>query len=125
MTFKRFYFWFLLAPFIASAAGWIFIYVSNPEARALKFEGQPTWVQVVWYACYLLLAIHLFLGPTILSWLLRKKNRGIITALNIILLFVGGLPGRSGAGDISIEGMWFRIDSLDDPEECGIPLLVP
>ena len=28
-------------------------------------------------------------------------------------------------GDISIENMWFRIDSIDDPVDNTIPLLVP
>ena len=40
-----------------------------------------------------------------------------------ILAGIGNKPG--GGGDISIEAMWFRIYSLDDPEDNGIPLLVP
>ena len=40
-----------------------------------------------------------------------------------ILAGIGNKPG--GGGDISIENMWFRIYSLDDPEDSGIPLLVP
>ena len=40
-----------------------------------------------------------------------------------ILAGIGNKPG--GGGDISIENMWFHIYSLDDPEDSGIPLLVP
>ena len=40
-----------------------------------------------------------------------------------ILAGIGNNPG--GGGEISIENMWFRIYSLDDPEDIGIPLLVP
>jgi len=40
-----------------------------------------------------------------------------------ILAGIGNKP--SGGGDISIEEMWFRIDSINDPEENGIPMLVP
>src|SRR5262249_17405528 len=40
-----------------------------------------------------------------------------------ILAGIGNKPG--GGGDISIENMWFRIYSLDDPKDSGIPLLVP
>jgi hypothetical protein len=40
-----------------------------------------------------------------------------------ILAGIGNKPG--GGGAISIENMWFRIYSLDDPEDRGIPLLVP
>ena len=40
-----------------------------------------------------------------------------------ILAGIGNKPG--GGGDISIENMWFRIYSLDNPEDHGIPLLVP
>jgi hypothetical protein len=40
-----------------------------------------------------------------------------------ILAGIGNKP--SGGGDISIEQMWFRIDSIDDPEEHAIPMLVP
>jgi hypothetical protein len=40
-----------------------------------------------------------------------------------ILAGIGNKPG--GRGDISIKNMWFRIYSLDDPEDSGIPLLVP
>jgi hypothetical protein len=40
-----------------------------------------------------------------------------------ILAGVGNKP--SGGGDISIEGMWFRIDPLDDSEDRAIPILVP
>jgi hypothetical protein len=40
-----------------------------------------------------------------------------------ILAGIGNKPG--GRGDISIENMWFRIYSLDDPEDSGIALLVP
>ncbi len=40
-----------------------------------------------------------------------------------ILAGIGNKP--SGGGDISIENMWFRIDSIDDPEDNAIPLLVP
>jgi hypothetical protein len=40
-----------------------------------------------------------------------------------ILARIGNKP--SGGGDISIEEMWFRIDSINDPEENAIPMLVP
>ena len=40
-----------------------------------------------------------------------------------ILARIGNKP--SGGGDISIEEMWFRIDSVSDPEENAIPTLVP
>jgi hypothetical protein len=40
-----------------------------------------------------------------------------------ILARIGNKP--SGGGDISIEEMWFRIDSINDPEEDAIPMLVP
>jgi hypothetical protein len=40
-----------------------------------------------------------------------------------ILAGIGNKP--SGGGDISIEEIWFRIDSIDDPEENAIPMLVP
>jgi hypothetical protein len=40
-----------------------------------------------------------------------------------ILVRIGNKP--SGGGDISIEEMWFRIDSINDPEENAIPMLVP
>ena len=40
-----------------------------------------------------------------------------------ILAGIGNKP--SGGGDISIEEMWFRIDSINDPEENAIPMLVP
>jgi hypothetical protein len=40
-----------------------------------------------------------------------------------ILARIGNKP--SGGGDISIENMWFRIDSLNDPEDSFIPMLVP
>ena len=40
-----------------------------------------------------------------------------------ILARIGNKP--SGGGDISIENMWFRIASLDDPEDSFIPMLVP
>jgi hypothetical protein len=40
-----------------------------------------------------------------------------------ILARIGNKP--SGGGDISIEKMWFRIYSIDDPEDNAIPLLVP
>jgi hypothetical protein len=40
-----------------------------------------------------------------------------------ILAAIGNKP--SGGGDISIQNMWFRIDSIDDPQDDGIPLLVP
>ncbi len=40
-----------------------------------------------------------------------------------ILAGIGNKP--SGGGDISIENMWFRIDSIDDPEDNAVPLLVP
>jgi hypothetical protein len=40
-----------------------------------------------------------------------------------ILAGIGNKP--SGGGDISIEEMWFRMDSIDDPEENAIPMLVP
>jgi hypothetical protein len=42
------------------------------------------------------------------------------------LLFVQSIGNKpSGGGDISIEEMWFRMDSIDDPEENAIPMLVP
>ena len=34
---------------------------------------------------------------------------------------IGNKP--SGSGEISVENMWFRIYSIDDPEDNGIPLL--
>ena len=40
-----------------------------------------------------------------------------------ILARIGNKP--SGGGDIAIEEIWFRIDSIDDPEEDAIPMLVP
>jgi hypothetical protein len=40
-----------------------------------------------------------------------------------ILAGIGNKP--SGGGNISIENMWFRIDSIDDPEDNAIPLRVP
>jgi hypothetical protein len=40
-----------------------------------------------------------------------------------ILARIGNKP--SGGGDISIEETWFRIDSIDDPEDSAIPMLVP
>jgi hypothetical protein len=40
-----------------------------------------------------------------------------------ILARIGNKP--SGGGDISIEVMWFRVDSINDPEENAIPMLVP
>ena len=40
-----------------------------------------------------------------------------------ILGGIGNKPG--GGGEISIENIWFRIYSLDDPEDNAIPLLVP
>jgi hypothetical protein len=40
-----------------------------------------------------------------------------------ILACIGNNP--SGGGEISIENMWFRIESIDDPEDNAIPLLVP
>ena len=40
-----------------------------------------------------------------------------------ILAGIDNMP--SGGGDISIEEMWFRIDSINDPEENAIPMLVP
>jgi hypothetical protein len=40
-----------------------------------------------------------------------------------ILAEIGNKP--SGGGNISIEDMWFRIDSIDDSEESAIPMLVP
>jgi hypothetical protein len=40
-----------------------------------------------------------------------------------ILAGIGNKP--SGAGDSSIEKMWFRIDQLDDTEDSAIPMLVP
>jgi hypothetical protein len=41
-----------------------------------------------------------------------------------VYILAGIVNRPSGGGDISIENMWFRIDSLDDPEENAIPLLV-
>jgi hypothetical protein len=40
-----------------------------------------------------------------------------------ILAGIGNKPG--GGGDIWVQDLWFRIDSIDDPEDHGIPLLVP
>ena len=40
-----------------------------------------------------------------------------------ILAGIGNKPG--GGGDIWVQNLWFRIYSLDDPEDSGIPLLVP
>jgi hypothetical protein len=40
-----------------------------------------------------------------------------------ILARIGNKP--SGGGDISIEEIWFRIDSINDPEDNPIPMLVP
>jgi hypothetical protein len=40
-----------------------------------------------------------------------------------ILARIGNKP--SGGGDISIENMWYRIESRDDPEDDGILRLVP
>ena len=43
-----------------------------------------------------------------------------------ILAGIGNKP--SGGGDISIEEMWFRVDSIDDPERmrsrCSFPELI-
>jgi hypothetical protein len=51
-----------------------------------------------------------------------EASLGYFVEVNI-LAGVGNNP--SGGGAISIEGMWFRIDSLDDPEHSFIPILVP
>ena len=40
-----------------------------------------------------------------------------------ILAGVGNKPG--GGGDIWVQDLWSRIDSIDDPLENWIPLLVP
>jgi hypothetical protein len=40
-------------------------------------------------------------------------------------ILAGIVNKPSGDGDISIEDMWVRIDSIDDPEENAIPTLVP
>jgi hypothetical protein len=41
-----------------------------------------------------------------------------------ILAVIGNKPSREG-GDISVEDMWFRIESIDDPQDNAIPLIVP
>jgi hypothetical protein len=40
-----------------------------------------------------------------------------------ILAGIGNQPG--GGGDIWVQDLWFRIDSVDDPPEDSIPFLVP
>ena len=41
-----------------------------------------------------------------------------------VLAGIGNRPG--GGGDIWIDDLWFRIESIDDPpSEATIPLLVP
>jgi hypothetical protein len=54
---------------------------------------------------------------------LSKYDEGDVYAEVHILAGIGSKP--SGGGDISIENMWFRIESIDDPEDNSIPLLVP
>jgi hypothetical protein len=40
-----------------------------------------------------------------------------------ILAGIGNKPG--GGGDIWIKDLWLRVESIDDPPEDSIPLLVP
>jgi hypothetical protein len=41
-----------------------------------------------------------------------------------ILAGIGNKPGAAG-GDISIQDLWWRIESIDDPQDNAIPLIVP
>jgi hypothetical protein len=40
---------------------------------------------------------------------------------------LAGIANKAGAGggDISIQDIWWRIESIDDPQDDGIPLIVP
>jgi hypothetical protein len=41
-----------------------------------------------------------------------------------ILASIANKPGAAG-GDISIQDLWWRIESIDDPQDNAIPLIVP
>jgi hypothetical protein len=41
-----------------------------------------------------------------------------------ILANIANKPGAAG-GDISMQDMWWRIESIDDPQDNAIPLIVP
>jgi hypothetical protein len=48
---------------------------------------------------------------------------GYFVEVHILASF--GNKSEAGGGDISVQDMWWRIESIDDPKDAAIPLIVP